>query len=182
MELDDASERFEALLDERPNLGRILQKSLVLNRVEDGERGCASQRVAAKRAAMISRLEDFSRCPLRKHSADGHSAAKPLGQTHNIRVEIVMLEGEPLASSTDTSLHFVEHQQGVVLSCQLLGNLQKFGSQVKWAAFAENGLEVNCRCLVRYRIAKSLHVVDWHVHEAGHHWVKRPLILSLARR
>lgn len=47
--------------------------------------------------------------------ANRKAAAKPLGHRNNIRLNIIMLVGEPFAGASYTGLHLVDNQQQAML-------------------------------------------------------------------
>ena len=97
---------------------------------------------------------------------DRHAAAQPLGKSHHIGLHILVLPGEHLAGAADARLHFVKHQQQVVLVADLAqgGQVARVGDVD--AALALQRLDQNRRRLRADRGANRGDIVERHVAEA----------------
>ncbi len=99
--------------------GGLGDQLFFLNDGNGGQGCCAGQWCAAKRAGMISRLEDIRQFWSADHSADRIAAAQGFCYREGIRTHAVALEGKPISGTSHAALHFVAKHQQVVLVAQL---------------------------------------------------------------
>ena len=81
------------------------------------------QRVATERAAMRTRREAWRHFIGGQHRADWKTRTQGFGRRHNVRHHTVMLVRKQFASASHACLHFIQHQQGIVLITQTTGGL-----------------------------------------------------------
>ena len=81
------------------------------------------QRIATKRAAVCARSEARCHFISGQHRANWETRTQGFGRRHNVRHHIVMLVREQFARASHACLHFIQHQQGIVLITQATGGL-----------------------------------------------------------
>jgi len=68
---------------------------------------------------VIARDHGGSHLGTRPAGTDRHAVAKGLGHGHHVGLEVLVLEGEPLAGAPEPGLHLVDHQERPVLGAQV---------------------------------------------------------------
>ena len=134
--------------------------------------------VAAEGAGVHSRpqaLGDFRR---RQHGAAGQAAAERLRERHHVGRHAEPLVGEPVAGPSAAGLHFVEHQQQLVLVGQLAQPGQEAVGRNADAAFALDRLDQDRRGFVVDQPRHGVEIAERGVDEAGH---QRPEALVVFR-
>lgn len=114
---------------------------LVFNHAKSGESRSRTQRIAGKGGAVGTRSEQSRKFLAESdHAAHRESACHALGESHHIRRhaagQIVTLECEPLAGTSDTGLYFIDDEQRVVDIAQFAHELDVIGAQRLHAGFA----------------------------------------------
>ena len=112
---------------------------LVFNHAKSGESRSRTQRIAGKGGAVGTRSEQSRKFLAESdHAAHRESACHALGESHHIRRhaagQIVTLECEPLAGTSDTGLYFIDDEQRVVDIAQFAHELDVIGAQRLHAA------------------------------------------------
>ncbi|MCY1360894.1 hypothetical protein D9M69_475420 [compost metagenome] len=107
--------------------GGTLRAALALHDVEHRAANPAGQRIAPEGRAVVARGKQLGRLATRQASPDREAIAQGLGQGDHVRHDPGMLETEPLAGASHAGLHFIGHQQPVVLVAQLTQSLQVSG-------------------------------------------------------
>ena len=103
--------------------------------------GAHRERVAAEGGAVVARAEHARRGPGGHAGADRHAVSQPLGERHHVGLDAGPLVREPVAGAADAALHFVEHQQPVVLVAELPQRLEVVDIGHIDAAFALDQLD-----------------------------------------
>ena len=79
----------------------------------------AGQRVAAERAAVLTRAQHAEHVAAADHGADRHDpAAERLAEHHQVGLRALVLPGERLAGAPEAGLDLVQHEQHVALGAQ----------------------------------------------------------------
>ncbi len=131
---------------------------------------------------MIPRLEGGGGGLPRQHSPYRHSAAEPLRQSDDVRLDIIVLVGEHPASATQAGLDLIEDQHGSVGVAHLAGGGQVLRSCGIDTALAQHRLQQHGTGARADCAAKRLDVVEGHVHEAGGKRSEALVVLRLAGR
>ena len=119
--------------------GGVLEQTVLLDGVEDGERGGAGHRVPAEGGAVVAGLQQGGRLAERDAGADRDAAAQPLGDGDDVGVG--HRSGEPLAGAADAGLHLVEPEQRAVVAGDLAGGGEVRGGRDDHARLALDRLE-----------------------------------------
>ena len=89
--------------------------------LHDGERrldGGQGERLAAEGRPVIAWPEGGRHLGPGPAGADGHAVAERLGHRHDIWLQPLGLEGEPVPRAAEAGLHLVEHEQRVALAAR----------------------------------------------------------------
>ena len=84
---------------------------------------CCGQRVATERAAVRARREARGHFIGGQHCTNWKTRTQGFGRRHNVRHHTVMLVRKQFASAPHACLHFIQHQQGIVLITQATSGL-----------------------------------------------------------
>ena len=103
-------ERVETIDEIAPHLRDMREESVALDRIDNGDSRSTGERVAAECRSVHSGMEGFRGLFGAEHRAHGHSACDGFGERRDIRKDVVVLVGEPLAGAADTALDFVEYE------------------------------------------------------------------------
>ncbi len=115
---------------------------------------------------MRARRHACRRFVRRQKSAERETAAKPLGDGHDIRLDPRPFIGEKLAGASDAGLHFVENEQKPVLIRQFAQGAQEGPARMPHAAFALHRFDQDGAGLGADRRARRIQVAERHLVEA----------------
>ncbi len=146
----DAGERLEP----RGELGAALAhrgQQLLVDRLDDGGRGCCRNRIAAEGGAVVAGHE-AGRSPVAgEQGSNGQPISQALGERDQVRPDPELLEGEERARAAHPGLYLVDAEQGPDLERELGRRLREGGLERDHAALAEHGLEEEERRVARGR-------------------------------
>ena len=93
-----------------------------------------------------------------------------------------MLVGEPFAGTANTALHFIQHQQPVVLVTDFTQLLEIMDIQGTDSAFALYGLDQYCYDIgvVFGNLMYGIQVIIWNAHKTFHQWFESRLYFAVA--
>ena len=182
---------------------RRICRVLALDQVDRRQRRRATQRIAAVRVPVRAALPLLHPLLLRHHQSNRHTAAKALGERHDIRGDADMMRRKHSARATNARLHFVEDQHDAMPIAQLAQPAQKSLRRHEIATFALHRLDQYACHFLRRHIARKQHMFDvvqhrfalviagedWpvvvrirHMRHTGHRREKPLLLRVLARR
>ena len=120
--------------------GGVLEQAVLLDGVEDGERGGAGDRVAAEGGAVVAGLQQGRRrSPSATQAPIGMPPPRPLARVTTSASATG--RGEPLAGAADAGLHLVEPEQRAVVAGDLAGRRRGSGGRDDHARLALDGFE-----------------------------------------
>src|SRR5947209_1636085 len=144
-------EFFEALAEVRADFGGVTPQVFVFDEFDDGQRRGHRDGVAAEGREGDARklVRDFGSGD---GDADGDAVAETFGGGDDVRLDVPVLDAEPLvASSAPGRLHLVGDEEAAVLARDLNGALEVAGGRDDEAADAEYGFGHEGRNLARRR-------------------------------
>ncbi len=112
-------ERREARAEPLADLHGALEQVVGFDGLDGRQGGAGGERVAAERRRVRAGLELLGDLRLRDQPAHRDAAGQRLGQRHDVRLDVPVLVGVPLAGAAHAGLHLVEDQQQAVLVAQL---------------------------------------------------------------
>jgi len=122
-----ATDRFERRAADRAQTPQhmvaqqpaALDQSFLANDIKRLEPDCSRQRIATKSRAVRSWCEYIHYFAPRDKGGDWqHSATQSLAQHHAVRLDVLVLKGEPRPAAAEARLDFVEQQKDVALVAQ----------------------------------------------------------------
>ena len=142
------------------------------------------QWVTAKCCAVVAGLEDVGCFGASNDCANRYTTAQTFSQGHHVRHDTCPLVRKPFAGATHTALHFVNHQEPIVVIAQFTYLLQILNPHRVDTTFALNGFKkhrgdifIASSCFF-----KRFNVVLRHANEAFNQWAKASLHFRVARR
>ncbi len=141
-------QRRQPLAEQIAQLAGVLEQMLLLDHFDGGQPGAGGQRIAAKGGRVHAGAQAGSDFGRGQQGPAGNAAAQRLGQRHHVGRDAEVLIGEPLAGAAAAGLHFVEHQQNLVVVGQLAQSLQEAVGRNDHAPFALHRLDQDGRGLV----------------------------------
>mmetsp|Transcript_21210 Transcript_21210/g.35104 ORF Transcript_21210/g.35104 Transcript_21210/m.35104 type:complete len:335 (+) Transcript_21210:255-1259(+) len=100
----------------------ILTQLLIPQDFQGGSCHLAGQRITTISGSMFTRVEGQHDFVTGQDGRDGQDTAREgLPQDNNIWFAVIVMDGQLVSSSTQTSLHFISNQQNIVLGTQCLG-------------------------------------------------------------
>ena len=115
-------------------------------------------------------------------SPDRHPRAQPFRKAHYIRKDARVLMGEPLAGATDSTLHFIDHEQPVFLITNPPQRAHEFHMHGMNAALALHRLKQH-RDDIRIALRNMFDccdIVESDAHKSGHQRFKSGLHLAIS--
>ena len=129
---------------------------------------------------MVSRLEGAGEV-LGQESADGHTSAQPLGQRHDVGLDVEGLVSEQRPQAAQARLDLVEDQQQALLVAPRPHPFQVAGRRYVDSALALNGLQHDRHRSIGGRGLDGVDVVVVHVGESDRDRLKDLLVVGLTR-
>ena len=90
---------------------------------------------------MVAGLEGAGSVVCDEQAADRQAVRETLGERHELRADVELLEGEEAAGAADAGLHLVEREERAELLRELGRGFHEVGLEWDHAALAEHGLE-----------------------------------------
>ena len=108
----------------------------IIHGIQHSAAACTDDRVAAKGGTVRAGTHGIGNLFACQHGTDGQTAAQPLGQGDEIRLQAELLAGQESAGTAHAGLYFVHNNQNIV-GVAVVGNaLHIVGVQRNHAAFA----------------------------------------------
>src|SRR5699024_10430177 len=98
----------------------------------------AGEGVATKGGTVVTRLQYFGGLAASETGTDRRTVTQPLGSSHHIRLDAVVLVREVGAGTTVAGLYFVQHQQPFMLVAEGAQPIEVVGRRNPDAAFTLN--------------------------------------------
>ena len=137
-----------------------LQKIFVLDDLQEFQGHAAGERSASKGGAVFAGAENISEPLPHQECAQRQTRRKRLGNSHHIRRDTEVLEGEHMAGASQAALDLIKDKhRAVSVGCSASG-LQKFCGAGADSAFALNRLEHDGADRGIHRIAQSGSIVQ----------------------
>ena len=105
------SQMCQFLAKIRTDFCYMSEKTFLFNRVHDSNCDSACQRTAAERGPVHTGVKCLCNCLLAKECAQRQTSRERFRKSRYVRLNAVMLIGEPFAGATKSGLNFIDHQQ-----------------------------------------------------------------------